>query len=211
MASEGAAVSVAVDFGSAFGTGPYTARDLHNGPEEGKGFELWNGWLVEKMSPSLRHNRMGRGLRSLFIEAAGRVGADVLIDGGEYEFAFPGGVRKPDVFIIDAKAEETGFAEGELYLDPSDLLLVAEVVSPRSGSEAHDRKIKRDEYARAGIPHYWIVDFAPIARIEALDLERGRYVRKAVVTGDDVLSVERPFEISVSPNVLFELGRRDFA
>jgi Uma2 family endonuclease len=188
------------------------AQDLHNSPEEGKGFELWNGWLIEKMSPSLRHNRMGRGLRSLFIEAARRrAGADVLVDGGEYEFMFASGIRKPDVFIIDAKAEETGFAEGETYLDPADLLLVAEVVSPRSGSEAHDRKIKRDEYARAGIPHYWIVDFAPIPRIEALDLDRGRYVRNALVASDEVLVVERPFEISVTPNALYDLGRRDFA
>jgi|GEM_PF-5389183 len=60
-------------------------------------------------------------------------------------------------------------------------------------------------------PHYWIVDFAPVARIEALDLERGRYVRNALVTGDEVLVVERPFEISVTPNSLYELGRRDFA
>ncbi|MGF6887202.1 Uma2 family endonuclease [Nocardia sp. GAS34] len=204
-------MSVAFDVGSSFGRGPYTAHDLHNSPEEGKGFELWNGWLIEKMSPSLRHNRMGRGLRSLLIDAARRAGADVLIDGGEYEFTFPSGVRKPDVFVLDAKAEEAGFAEGETYLDPADLLLVVEVVSPRSGSEAHDRRIKRDEYARAGIPHYWIVDFAPIARIEALDLDRGRYVTNTVVTGDEVLVVERPFEISVAPNALYDLGRRDFA
>lgn len=204
-------MSAALDFDSSFGTGPYTSNDLRNSPEEGKGFELWNGWLIEKMSPSLRHNRMSRGLRFLFIEAARRAGADVLIDGGEYEFGFSSGIRKPDVFILDAKAEEIGFAEDEIYVDPADLLLVAEVVSPRSGSEAHDRKIKRDEYAMAGIPHYWIVDFRPVPRIEALDLDRGRYVTSGIATGDEVLVVEHPFEISVTPNALYDLGRRDFA
>jgi Uma2 family endonuclease len=204
-------VSAALDFSSSFGLGPYSADDLHNSPEEGKGFELWNGWLIGKISPSLRHNRMSRGLRNLFIEAARRAGADVLIDGGEYEFAFPTGIRKPDVFVLDGKAEETGFAADELYIDPADLLLVAEVVSPRSGSEAHDRKIKRDEYALAGIPHYWIVDFRPVPRIEALDLDCGRYVRNGIATGDEVLVVEHPFEISVTPNALYDLGRRDFA
>ncbi|MBO0855799.1 MAG: Uma2 family endonuclease [Nocardia sp.] len=105
-------MSSALDLGSAFGQGPYVAADLHNCPEEGKGFELWNGWLIEKTSPSLRHNRMSRGLRSLFVDAARRAGADVLVDGGEYEFAFPTAVRKPDVFVLDSKAEESGFAEG---------------------------------------------------------------------------------------------------
>ncbi|ONM48053.1 Uma2 family endonuclease [Nocardia donostiensis] len=204
-------MSAALDVSSSFGLGPYTAEDLHNSPDEGKGFELWNGWLIEKMSPSLRHNRMSRGLRHLFIEAARRAEADVLVDGGDYEFTFPTGIRIPDVFVLDAKAEEIGVADDETYIDPANLLLVAEVVSPRSGSEAHDRKIKRDEYALAGIPHYWIVDFRPIPRIEALDLEHGRYVRSSMVTGDEVLVVERPFEISVSPTVLYELGRRDFA
>lgn len=201
----------ALDSGPAFRRGPYTSNDLRNSPEEGKGLELWNGWLIDKRSPSLRHNRMSRGLRFLFIEAARRAGADVLIDGGEYEFGFSSGIRKPDVFILDAKAEEIGFAEDEIYIDPADLLLVAEVVSPRSGSEAHDRKIKRDEYAMAGIPHYWIVDFRPVPRIEALDLDRGRYVTRGIATSDEVLVVEHPFEISVTPNALYDLGRRDFA
>ncbi|RDI46145.1 Uma2 family endonuclease [Nocardia mexicana] len=204
-------MSAAIDFSSSFGVGPYTAEDLHNSPEEGKGSELWNGWLIEKMSPSLRHNRMSRGLRCLFVDAARRAGADVLVDGGEYEFAFPNGIRKPDVFVIDSKAEETGFAEEETFLDPADLLLIVEVVSPRSGSEAHDRTVKRIEYASAGVPSYWIVDFRPVPRIEALHLDGGRYVRTAVATADETLVVEHPFEISVTPNALYDLGRRDFA
>ncbi|WP_330183431.1 Uma2 family endonuclease [Nocardia sp. NBC_01503] len=200
-------MSAALDFGAAFGHGPYTPDDLHKGPDEGKGFELWNGWLIEKMSPSLRHNRVARGLRNLFIEAARNAEADVFIDGGEYEFTFPSGIRKPDVFILDAMAEREGVAEGDTFIDPADLLLVAEVVSRRSGSELHDRKAKRDEYAAAGIPHYWIVDFSPVLRIEALDLEQGRYGKGRVVTGGELLVVERPFEISIKPDSLLELGR----
>ena len=34
--------------------------------------------------------------------------------------------------------------------------LVIEVVSPKN--RRHDLETKRDEYARAGIPEYWIVD-----------------------------------------------------
>jgi Uma2 family endonuclease len=43
-----------------------------------------------------------------------------------------------------------------VWLDVADLLLVVEIVSP--GSEAIDQVTKRGEYARAGIPQYWVVD-----------------------------------------------------
>lgn len=200
-------MSTALD--AAFGPGPYTVDDLHNSPDDGTGFELWNGWLIEKMSPSLRHNRISRGLRTLLIESARRAGANVVVDGGEYELALPSGVRKPDVFVLDASAEVTGVAEDATYLDPADILLVAEVVSRRSGSEIHDRTVKRIEYAMAGIPAYWIVDFRPEPRIEVLELDHGRYERKAPANGDELLVVDHPFEISAIPGTLYELGRRD--
>src|SRR3954466_8776236 len=43
-----------------------------------------------------------------------------------------------------------------VWLAVADLLLVIEIVSP--GSEAMDAMVKRQEYARAGIPRYWVVD-----------------------------------------------------
>ncbi|MEC3955086.1 Uma2 family endonuclease [Nocardia sp. CDC153] len=200
-------MSAALDSDPTFGRGPYTPDDLHNSPEEGKGYELWNGWLIEKMSPSGRHNRMGRGLRRLFADAAQRAGADVFVDGGEYEFQFPTAVRKPDAFILEGAAERELADSDGLYLNPSDLYLVAEVVSRRSGSEAHDRKVKREEYAAAGIPQYWIVDFRPALTIQVLNLENGHYVDGPRVTGDELLVVEQPFEISVTPETVYLLGR----
>jgi Uma2 family endonuclease len=43
-----------------------------------------------------------------------------------------------------------------VWLSITDLLLVIEIISP--GSEAMDEMIKRQEYARAGIPRFWVVD-----------------------------------------------------
>jgi len=43
-----------------------------------------------------------------------------------------------------------------VWLSLADLLLAVEIVSP--GSEATDDMIKLREYARAGIPRYWVVD-----------------------------------------------------
>jgi Putative restriction endonuclease len=39
---------------------------------------------------------------------------------------------------------------------------VAEVISPGSGSERTDRLRKVGEYARLGIPQYWIVEHTPL-------------------------------------------------
>jgi len=43
-----------------------------------------------------------------------------------------------------------------VWLPIGDLVLGIEIVSP--GSEAMDEMIKRQEYATAGIPRYWMVD-----------------------------------------------------
>ncbi|MDT5030998.1 MAG: hypothetical protein QOC94_1169 [Actinoplanes sp.] len=43
-----------------------------------------------------------------------------------------------------------------VWLSVADLLLVVEIVSP--GSVAMDESVKRQEYAAAGIPRYWVVD-----------------------------------------------------
>jgi Uma2 family endonuclease len=185
--------------------GPYTREDLHNDPEEGKGFELWKGWLIERMSPSVRHNRMSSGIRQILQEAARRAGADVVVDGGEYEFDFPSGIRKPDVFVLDGDAERAAFDADDVTIAPADVLLVVEVVSPRNGSEPHDRVYKREEYARAGIRQYWIVDFRPVPRIEVLELGPDRtYITTAVRTADEVLVVTTPFEITLVPSTLLQ-------
>lgn len=43
-----------------------------------------------------------------------------------------------------------------VWLPVADLLLVVEIISP--GSAGLDALTKRDEYASAGIPQYWVVD-----------------------------------------------------
>lgn len=54
------------------------------------------------------------------------------------------------------------------------LLLAVEVVSP--DSEHIDRVIKRDEYAAAGVPRYWIVERDTTTTLQALVLRDGEFV-----------------------------------
>jgi Uma2 family endonuclease len=61
-------------------------------------------------------------------------------------------VREPDVYVTREKVDGR-----TLFQRAENTLLVAEVVSPGSGIT--DWVHKMSEYADAGIPHYWIVEF----------------------------------------------------
>lgn len=59
--------------------------------------------------------------------------------------------RSPDVLVLRQPAPR-----GTVWVDPADVLVAIEVVSP--GSENLDRLIKPGEYARAAIAQYWRVE-----------------------------------------------------
>ncbi len=67
---------------------------------------------------------------------------------------------------------------------------VCEIISPTSIRQ--DRVAKRRAYAKAGIPHYWIVD--PDARtLEALELQSDRWLEVGTWSEGDVARIA-PFE-----------------
>lgn len=99
--------------------------------------------------------------------------------------------REPDVAVM---LSEHNDHRHEQYWDVPDL--VVEVISP--SNREHDLKTKRDEYARAGIPEYWIVD-PEEARITVLTLNGDAYhVHGYFNSGDTATSVLLDgFEVSV--------------
>ncbi|MBL8927219.1 MAG: Uma2 family endonuclease [Pseudonocardia sp.] len=67
----------------------------------------------------------------------------------------PGFVRIPDLVVVPRGAMDRQRRAGGLF-HASEVVLAVEVISP--GSRRLDSIVKRDEYADAGIPHYWVVD-----------------------------------------------------
>ncbi|MGQ0574080.1 MAG: Uma2 family endonuclease [Pseudonocardia sp.] len=67
----------------------------------------------------------------------------------------PGTVRRPDVVVVHRAARERIRSGGGIVRAP-DVVVAVETISPGSGRR--DCFVKRDEYADAGIPHYWILD-----------------------------------------------------
>jgi Uma2 family endonuclease len=196
---------------SAHGTqfGPYTILDLHELPEDGKGFELEDGWLIEVAAGS-RHNWALRTLARIIERAAADAGSQVVVcDGGEWEISTPAGVRKPDVFVIPRETARAAILEESPKLIPgAELYLVAEVISPGSGSERTDRLRKVSEYASLGIPQYWIVEHTPRLSVQVLTLADGTYTAAPMVMEGTRLEAEidadKPFTVSFDPAGLLD-------
>jgi Uma2 family endonuclease len=184
--------------------GPYTLYDLDALPEDGKRHELADGWLTE-LSPSPWHDHAADRLKDILKQEARRAGAEVYVAGGPNDISTPAGVRKPDAFVVPRDVARAAIEGKVRTYYASDLLLVAEVISPRSGSEQVDRVRKVGEYARAGIPWYWIVDLEPEPKVMILALRDGDYALGADIRAGHVLAVSEPFAISFDPASLTEL------
>jgi Uma2 family endonuclease len=83
------------------------------------------------------------------------------------------GGRIPDL-VVWSKAQADG-----VWLPVADVLLVVEIVSP--GSEGVDTVTKRNEYAAAGIPQYWVVDQDPAQTVTVHRLNGDDYAVQATM------------------------------
>lgn len=84
-----------------------------------------------------------------------------------------GGGRVPDLTVWE-NGQPPRPARSS-YAGTAGLMLVVEVVS--RGSEVVDRIIKKSEYARAGIPRYWIVERGSLTTVHrhTLNADTGEY------------------------------------
>lgn len=107
------------------------------------------GVLVVITPPSLEHQPIV-GRLMMWFATNGYPIEQVITEVG----IFTGGGRQPDLTVwADADAPQP--AESG-YCGVEGLLLAIEIVSPSSRIE--DKVRKREEYARAGIPRYWIIE-----------------------------------------------------
>ncbi len=160
--------------------------------------ELVEGRLLMSPSPAFKHSRaMGRLYSALVeqgpaeFEAVQELDVDLeLVPPDE-----PGSSRCPDIIVVrqefgDRLAEEGGIVPA------SEVLLVVEIVSP--SSKRIDHVHKRNDYADAGIPNYWIIDIDdPISLTACRLTEQFGYQDDQVVTGTFRTDVPFPVEINL--------------
>jgi Uma2 family endonuclease len=145
-------------------------------------WELSEGTLIVSPRPHLRHQRIARRLTRLL--------EDHLPDGFEAvpeievttNASFPPNVRDPDIVVVHDQV----FEQRSPRVPASDVVLVVEIVA--AGSRGTDHVMKLHEYAKAGIPNYWIFDpDAPAGdRFLAYRLDGDRYRRVSAVDGNRV-------------------------
>lgn len=93
----------------------------------------------------------------------------------------PGHSRRPDLIVVEQEAVDRVGVRGGI-LKASDVVLAVEIGSP--GSRRTDHVNKRQDYADAGIPYYWIIDIDEPVSITACHLtEEFGYVDDQVTTG----------------------------
>ncbi|MBO2450597.1 Uma2 family endonuclease [Actinomadura barringtoniae] len=161
-----------------------TAEEYEALPEDiSKTIEIVDGQVIYCDSPTPEHQRACRRLANLLeghARAAMRSGHDRLAVDIDVDLRLrdlPLLNRRPDVILYRCLDREN-----KERLTGEHALLVVEVVSP--GSETQDTNDKFTEYARAGIPHYWIVrlDSAGVSVIERYQLDKAAMLFKHVNT-----------------------------
>lgn len=153
--------------------GQWTEADYFKLPETNRIVELSEGRLVMPDMPTDLHQYV---VGEIFARMRDHVRDHRL---GHVRVAplrvrlWPGKIREPDVVFLATEHEER---RGEEHWGVPDLAV--EVLSPRtersSGTERTDRHEKFDEYARAGVREYWMVDLRE-RTVEVYCLGEGAY------------------------------------
>ena len=141
--------------------------------------EFTDGYLEVLPMPTIEHQRIVKYLVRMLMAFAEPALGEVLFAPLPMKMR-TGMWREPDVFFI----LKEHLPKGE-YPEHADL--VFEIVSPDKKSQQRDYKMKRLDYAKAGIAEYWIVD-PKKEQITILKLARGRYVEHGVFKTGSVAS-----------------------
>jgi Uma2 family endonuclease len=176
---------------AARGAAPLTYRDLQELPDDGYRYELVDGQLLVTPAPNLGHQRCVARLLAL-LDAWAPPHLEVFVAPVDW-FVSPLTVFQPDLLVVEAGLPD----DAKITVLPS---LVVEVASP--STYRSDRSLKRDAYAGAGVPSYWIVD-PSVPSLLALRLaDDGRYEEEALVSGSTAYTASAPFAVTVVPEQL---------
>lgn len=147
---------------------------------EGTRVELFEGEFFMSPSPVFDHQKIILNLAMLLrTHARSRGLGEVILSPFDCHLSRITAVQPDIVFVA---AAHLGRIQGWLRGAPD---LAIEVLSPTH--EERDRIVKRDLYAKYGVPEYWIVD--PEARtVEVFSLSRDRYEPRGYFRDDESLA-----------------------
>jgi len=167
---------------------PFTVAELDRMPDDGHRYELLDGVLVVSPRPTPAHQVVAFTLASLLDRACPAewqvVPEPAVTVSLDTEFA-------PDIVVVSRDQ-----LSGTKMTRPP--LLVVEVRSP--GTALIDLNAKKAAYERFGVPSYWVlIPDTGKPELIASELDGGRYVEAARVSGGEPFRARRPFAAEVIP------------
>ncbi|MFI6782197.1 Uma2 family endonuclease [Micromonospora sp. NPDC050276] len=165
----------------------WTVDDLQGIPEDDQVYEIFDGSLLVSPHADVFHGAVANRLRRLLDRQAPDgvlVGQDIGVSAKRTSYFVP------DLFV----ARESAVDRGGAALDPADVLLVVEVISPSNAGR--DLVLKRHEYAAAGIPIYWLVEPRK-QTLTVLVNGVGGYREEVFLPAGEVYRTDQPFPLAL--------------
>src|SRR5918997_2753133 len=159
--------------------GTWTYEDLFSLPDDGRRYEIIEGELYEKPSPSWAHAAVIASLITMLIPLVTRLGGRWFTAPVDVFFQGANPVQ-PDILVL--LPDWPGSLTQRGIEGAPDLLV--EVLSP--SNRGHDLLTKRALYARAGVREYWIVD-PTNCTVEILTLDRDAFHTVQVAVGENAV------------------------
>jgi Uma2 family endonuclease len=182
--------------------GPLTVEEYASIPEDSdRCFELQEGAIVMCAKPvPLHQSALFAFCKQLDPQLPGELKLllDVDVDLQLVPPSAPGTVRAPDFVVVTMAAFTRVRSEGGL-LRAADVVLAGEMQSP--STRRVDTRIKHDEYADAGIGHYWMIDLDAAGGAGLTACHLGGpfgYVDDAPVTGTFTATEPFPAQIDLT-------------
>ena len=136
--------------------------------DDGKRHEIIDGEHIVSPAPETYHQTLSRRIQFQLYRQIEETGLGVVFNAPTDLQLSQVDIVQPDLLVVLTAREEI---VGPKKIDgPPDL--VVEILSPSSGK--NDQVLKKDLYAKRGVPEYWIVDPAAKA-VERHLLQAGRY------------------------------------
>lgn len=156
-----------------------TIEDYMHLPDEARA-ELIDGELLMSPSPKFRHQQIVTRMGAILQQHVLNNNLGELVVAPMDVYLPSGDVVQPDLVFVSKG--NSGIIQDWIRGAPD---VVIEVLSP--GAAERDRFIKRDLYARNGIPEYWIVD-GESRTIEVFRLKGKAYVPSGYLEPEDTVS-----------------------
>lgn len=168
-------------------------------------YELINGEIVRKQSPTLSHQAVSREIEYQLVSWNKQTKAGVVFHAPLDVVLDDGNCYQPDILFIKKERFFIQDEKEQIIIGAPDL--VVEILSKSSAS--NDKGIKKDTYEIHGVREYWLVD--PVRKsIEVYALKDERYRLVGYYEEEGVLksTVLEGFEMGVAKVFEYKLKRQ---